>query len=177
MGPNWSLMYYYALPGKPWSSEEIAGSQNTVYSTPAIGVNSTTGRADIVWMGPYHRLLDTNATPGSPWGEINIVEGEDSTFYAPAIAVRSTGEIDVVTTAWDGSLNYYYLLPNAIYWQSHQIAGLNNKPYPQLTVYPPAIAVRSNGEVDIVTIAAYELDYFWATPGSGWSKTQIASPL
>jgi hypothetical protein len=175
-GPSQSLRYYHAMPGYPWIADTIAGSAGKVFGTPAIGVNSATGRADIVWMGLYHSLYHTHAIPGSPWSAIDIIAGEESTFYPPAIAVRSTGEIDVVTTAWDGSLNYYFLLPNAN-WRSHQIAGLNNKSYPQLTVYPPAITVRSNGEADIVTIAAYELDYFWAIPDSGWSKSQIASPL
>jgi len=131
-GPSQSLMYYNAMPGKPWSSETIPGSVGLVYSTPAIGVNSTTGRADIVWMGPYHELLDTNATPGSPWDVINVA-GENSTFYPPAIAVRSNGEIDVVTTAYNGSLNYYYLLPGDIYWSSSQI------PVGMVTLYPPAM--------------------------------------
>jgi hypothetical protein len=179
-GPSQSLMYYHNLPGKQWYVDTIPGSAGKTFGTPAIGVNSTTGRADIVWVGLYHSLYHTHATPGSPWSEIDIVAGENSTFYPPAIAVRSANpadEIDIVTTAWDGSLNYYYLLPGATYWRSAQIAGLNNKNYGQLTVYPPAIAVRPNGEADVLEISAYELDYFWATPGSSWSMSKIAEPL
>ena len=117
MGPNNSLMYYHATPGSKWSSEEIAGSAGTVYSAPAIGVNSTTGRADIVWMGPNYTLYDTNAIPGSPWSTNNIGFGDNVAFYAPAIAVRSTGEIDVVATGYYCQLTYYYLLPGSKYWE------------------------------------------------------------
>ena len=42
----------------------------------------------------------------------------------------------------------------------------------------PAIAVRSNGEADVVVQGAYYfLQYYWATPGSKWNETNIGEQL
>jgi hypothetical protein len=167
--PNGQLMYYWATPGSQWNSTQIAGPHSTG-SSPSIAVRST-GEVDVVAIAPNGQLMYYWAWPGSKWNS-TMIAGPGSTLslpaFNPAIAVRSTGEADVVATAPNGQLMYYWAWPGS-QWNSTMIAG------PGSTWYSPAIAVRSSGEADVVAESTNgALMYYWATPGSRWNSTQIS---
>ncbi len=175
LGPNNSLLYYWATPGSQWHSTTIAGS-GTTYSAPAIAVRPT-GEADVVAMGPNNSLMYYWATPGSKWHSTTIA-GSGTTHSAPAIAVRSTGEADVAAMGRYTELMYYWATPGSK-WHSTRIAGCpaGGACRSPGAASAPAIAVRSTGEADVVVMGLNNsLMYFWATPGSQWNSTSIAGP-
>jgi hypothetical protein len=60
---------------------------------------------------------------------------------------------------------YYWATPGSA-WVQYEISGNDT------AFMAPAIAVRSGGEADVVTIGASgSLWYYDATPGSGWDST------
>ena len=64
-GPGDTLMHYWATPGSPWRSEQVAGTGTAGY-VPSIFVRPD-GEADIVVRGPGDMLMYYWAAPGSPW--------------------------------------------------------------------------------------------------------------
>ncbi len=174
MGPNNSLMYYYATPGSSWSSNTIAGP-GTTFSAPSIAVRST-GEADVVAMGPNNSLMYYHATPGSPWSSSTIA-GPGTTFSAPAIMVRTAnpaGEADVVAMGPKNSLKYYHAMPGSK-WYSDTLGGSGT------TFSAPAIAVRAAnpaGEADVVAMGAENsLIYYHALPGKQWYASRLPSRM
>jgi hypothetical protein len=68
-GPDNSLLYYHAKPGKPFVADTIAGD-GTTFSAAVIAVRKAhpAGEADVVAYGPDdNSLLYYHATPGSKW--------------------------------------------------------------------------------------------------------------
>ncbi|MDR3553983.1 MAG: hypothetical protein P4L55_04455 [Syntrophobacteraceae bacterium] len=168
MGPDNSLLYYWATPGSNWSSVQIAGS-GTTFSAPAIAVRST-GEADVVARGPNNSLRYYSNMPGKAWSSFQVA-GSGTTFSAPAIAVRSTGEVDVVARGPNNSLIYYWGASGAT-WSSIQIAGSGT------TFSAPAIVVRAQdpaGEADVVAMGANNsLRYYYNMPAAPWYVNTIA---
>ena len=175
MGPNNSLMYYYATPGSSWSSNTIAGP-GTTFSAPSIAVRST-GEADVVAMGPNNSLKYYHAMPGSKWYS-DTLGGSGTTFSAPAIADASAanpaGEADVVAMGPNNSLMYYHAMPGKP-WYAAKINGSGT------TFSAPAIAVRAAnpaGEADVVAMGAENsLIYYHALPGKQWYASRLPSRM
>jgi hypothetical protein len=69
-GPGNTLMYYWAVPGFPWRSAQVAGPGTTV-SAPSIVVRPD-GEADIVAQGSGNTLMYYWAGPGSPWRSAQV---------------------------------------------------------------------------------------------------------
>ena len=90
------------------------------------------------------------------------------------IFVRPTGETDIVETRLDGSLRCWSATPDAgpvISWNWTSVAD------PGFAVSTPSIFVRSTGEADIVAQGPDGiLLYFYATPNSPWTPTQVVPP-
>jgi hypothetical protein len=78
-GPGNTLMYYWAAPGSPWRSAQVAGAGTTV-SPPSIFVRPD-GEADIVAQGPDSSLMYYWAAPGSPWRSAQVA-GAGTTYSA-----------------------------------------------------------------------------------------------
>jgi hypothetical protein len=176
-GPNNSLLYYHVTPGSTWSVNTI-GQSGSTFSAPSIAVRSTApaGEADVVAQGPNNSLLYYHSTPGSAWS-VNKINQNYTAFTAPAIAVRPTGEADIVVAGNNGSggetLVYYHATPGSAV-SENPIPGSNGAAQTS-----PAIAVRPTGEADVVMAlgavpGTFDLFYFWATPGSPWSNSNLS---
>jgi len=70
VGPDNTLMYYWAAPGSRWRSAQVAVARKTFLGA-SIFVRSN-GEADIVAQGPDDTLLYCWATPGSVWYSAQI---------------------------------------------------------------------------------------------------------
>ena len=62
-GPDSSLVHYWATPGSPWHTAQIAGPRTT-YSAPSLAVRPD-GQTDVVVRGPGDTLMHYSAAPGS----------------------------------------------------------------------------------------------------------------
>ncbi|MGH3235465.1 MAG: hypothetical protein ACRDOH_19895, partial [Streptosporangiaceae bacterium] len=76
-GPGNTLMCYWAAPGAPWRSAQVAGP-GTTYSAPSIFVRPD-GEADIVARGRDFSLMCYWAAPGAPWRSAQVA-GPGTTY-------------------------------------------------------------------------------------------------
>jgi hypothetical protein len=97
-GPgNFSLMYYWALPGDNWGSTQVTAA---TLSNPSIFVRSD-GEADIVSVGADKSLMYYWALPGNNWGSTQVAPAGKTAGYTPSIFVRPDGEADIVAMGPD----------------------------------------------------------------------------
>jgi hypothetical protein len=179
-GTNNSLWYYSKPDGQSfWKSQQIDNGHKVI-SAPAIAVRQT-GEVDVVAVDANYRLAYFCYCGAQPFWQLPYLirdpQGNDpQVFGNPAIAVRSVaqpGEVDVVVTGVDKSLNYYWATPGSS-WNWSQIGK------PGSTFSDPAIAVRQTGyapvigEADVVAQGPNNsLMYYHAKPAEDWSAVQI----
>jgi hypothetical protein len=180
LGVEDSMQYAHATPGSSWSFGQIAAI-GTAYSAPAIAVRSTAkhkDEVDVVYLG-WNDAVEYGfaLSPGLSFNVAPIPGSKYDTSLAssPAIAVRSTDEVDVVWLDGDNGYNdvveYAFAMPG-LPWSSPTIIG-----YSVSSNSSPAIAVRPDGEADVVVTfynGTYYIYDYWATPGSGWTQTILA---
>ena len=178
----------------------LAGS----VAMPALAQNIATrpdGRADLVWLDQFGNLLYYWAVPGSAWQSTEIDNFEATVpgtgaqrGLGAAIAVRpwgwlsSEGEADIAAVDLLGGLHYYSSgrVPLCL------LVGGGTTCGPDTTVSwtpsssswvaagrvafsAPALAVRPNGEADIVVQGPdNSLMHYHAFPGTTWVPDQIA---
>ena len=113
-------MYYWAVPGCPWQSTQVAGADTTMASSaPSVFVRPD-GEADIVVVGPDNTLMYYWGAPGSSWRSAQVAAARKA-FFATSIVVRSDGEAAVVAQGPDDTLLYCWAAPGSV-WSSTQIS-------------------------------------------------------
>jgi hypothetical protein len=183
MGLDGGVYFYYATPGSPWASYTVWNFDLSIGPRPygpamVVGADS---EPYLVFRGPEtdgDQLVFCWQSQGSGsagldwWGWWEIA---DNTAISAAIAKRANGEVDIVYQSTKNSLVYDYMEPPGYLFNlpGHivTIAG------PGSALSAPAIAVREDGEADIVAEGPdNSLFYYYATPGSVWVIYRIAGP-
>ena len=157
-GPSGSLVYYAATPPSStqcagtWLSCTV-GAPGTTFSAPSVAVRST-GEVDIAAMGPNASLnYSWNTVSGiscSHWSTAQVAAAGEA-YTAPSMVVSASGEADIAVGGPLGTLAVYSAVPGGA-WSFCPVAGCSgNRGGAGATFSAPSLAVRSSGEVDMVT--------------------------
>ena len=160
--------------GISWSKAVNISNNSGCSVSPAIAVDNA-GNINVVWQdsisGNWDIYFSRSTDDGVTWSQVVKISNKTGNSYSPAIAVDSAGNINVVwQNCTPGNYKIYFSrsTDDGVTW-SQTVNISNNSAFS----YDPAIAVDSEGSINVVWNGSISYDVYFSRStddGATWSQ-------